>query len=241
MIKEYLIVGKKQYPMLLDETENSAMFESQTWNVYRGNELVGVIASSLFHPVSPEFMVYEGLRVYLHGKDEMDENGNVELLDIYALAQHGQDIDELSKIEHKPIIKESSVVSQEALPDSRIMENAEAHQKVREEQQHQGAIIQDASRPPIIETLREQYESVHEISDIFGRTIEDVIEFLTHEGSIVGFDAMVTMYEENFQRCIVMHEHDEHRDLREREEEELRKEAMAKLSDEEKRVLGIKD
>lgn len=237
MITEYLIIGKKQYPMLLDETENSAMFESQTWNVYRGNELVGVVASSLFHPVLPEFMIHDGFRVYLQSKD----NTEAEPIDIYALAKHGEDIDELSKIDNKNVIEESDIPVLEDSPDGRIMESAEAHQKVQEEQQHQGSIIHDAASPPIIETLKGQYESVHEISDIFGKTIEEVITFLTQEGSIVGFDAMVTMYEENFQRCIVMHEHDEHRDAREVEEEELRKEALSKLSDEEKRVLGIKD
>ncbi len=237
MIKEYLLIRDTLFPMVPDGTEED--LDSKVWNVYRGNELVGMITTQQFQPVVLEFEQLMGMRVYLADKEK--ENG--EVIDIYKLASFGDEIEEYDfslEPKEEDMLTETMHI-QEALPDERIMGEANALQQIAEEKRHQHDIIQEAIQtPPLIESLSEQYESVHDVTAIFGQSIEDVISFLQEEGEIVGMDSIVGIHEENNQRCIVMHESVEHRTERERVEEELRQAALGKLSKEEKRALGIK-
>jgi len=239
MIKEYLLIANTLYPMLPDGSENIDIHDSKMWNVFRGNELVGIITSSKFQPVLSMFMKYENMRVYFYDKDNSEDG---ETLDIYALAKHGEEVEEYDNTQNSKKLVSESMHIQEASPDQRILDKIKLQQQTINEKQHQHTIVQEASlTEPLIETLRKTNESVYNITSIFGNTIEDVITFLNSEGKIVGFDAVVSIHEERNQRCIIMHESEEHKLERERKTKELRTAAISKLTDEEKRALGIKD
>jgi len=260
MIKEYLIIENTQYPMVLDGAEGNNELDSELWNVYRGNELVGIIASSIFQPVLSNFMIHAGMIVFRHSND-VDDDGNS--LDIYALGFEGDAItnvpsahngdnkstQKIVSVSTDNLLTEStnlessidmSKPNQVALPDNRITGIADDRRIMIDESNERKGIINDATNAPsLIDLLDEKYESVHEITNIFGKSIEEVLQFLTTEGEHVGFDALVGIHEENNQRCIVMHETEEHKEERERKMKEYREAAISKLTIDERKALGL--
>jgi len=237
MIKEYLLIEDTLYPMLPDSSEEAGFHDSKMWNVYKGDEMIGIISGYTFQPVSVQYMKYEGMQVY-HFDKEIEDG---EASDLYALALHDEVVKKYDSSQDvtENILTETMHI-QEAMPDERIINATVAHQAVIEEKQTQANILYEATeQPALIDTLRDTYESVHNITFVFGKTIAEAIEFLKEEGEVVGDDAVIGIHEDYGQRCIVMHESEEHRTERLRVEDELREAAMSKLTIEEKRALGI--